>query len=68
MPNPVPPSPTLSPSLKDTTNAPVNINLSGEEKADLLAFLHMLTDSAFIIDPRFSDPFAIATPKNKKNE
>jgi len=41
------PSPTLSPSL------------SGEEKADLLAFLQMLTDSVFIADPRFSDPFAV---------
>jgi cytochrome c peroxidase len=62
------PSPTLSPSLKDTTNTPVDLRLSGEEKADLLDFLRMLTDSAFITDPRFSDPFAIATPKNKKNE
>jgi cytochrome c peroxidase len=57
------PSPTLSPSLKDTANSPVNLRLSGEEKADLLAFLRMLTDSAFITDPRFSDPFALAAIK-----
>jgi cytochrome c peroxidase len=62
------PSPTLSPSLKDTTNSPVSLRLSGEEKADLLSFLQMLTDSVFITDPRFSDPFAIATLKNKTNE
>jgi cytochrome c peroxidase len=32
--------------------------LSPEERADLLAFLHALTDDAFLADPRFSDPFA----------
>jgi cytochrome c peroxidase len=62
------PSPTLSPSLKDTANAPVNLRLSGEEKADLLAFLNMLTDSAFITEPRFSDPFEVAAIKNQKNK
>jgi cytochrome c peroxidase len=51
---------TLSPSLKDTANRPVNLRLTQEEKADLLAFLRMLTDSGFITDPRFSDPFANA--------
>ncbi|HEY4336254.1 MAG TPA: cytochrome c peroxidase [Puia sp.] len=51
------PSPTLSPSLKDTTNTPINLHLSKQEKADLLAFLHTLTDSAFITDPRFASPF-----------
>lgn len=30
---------------------------SEEEKADLIAFLHMLTDSTFITAERFSDPF-----------
>jgi cytochrome c peroxidase len=54
------PSLTLSPSLKDTANRPVNVQLTPEEKADLLAFLRMLTDSSFITDPRFSDPFADA--------
>ena len=57
------PSPTLSPSLKDTTNTPVKLRLSGGEKADLLAFLQRLTDSAFITDPRFSDPFTVAAIK-----
>jgi cytochrome c peroxidase len=49
-------SPTLSPSLKDTANTPVNLRLTSEEKTDLLAFLRMLTDSVFITDPRFADP------------
>ena len=50
------PSPTLSPSLKDTTNTPTNLHLTTAEKSDLLAFLHTLTDSTFITDPRFSAP------------
>jgi cytochrome c peroxidase len=32
--------------------------LTDAERADLLAFLHALTDPTFITDPRFSDPFA----------
>ena len=27
------------------------------ERADLMAFLHALTDSTFLTDPRFSDPW-----------
>jgi cytochrome c peroxidase len=50
------PSATLSPSLRDTANRPEDLRLTPEEKADLLAFLRMLTDSSFIADPRFSDP------------
>ncbi len=34
--------------------------LSAAERADLLAFLESLTDSTFLTDPRFSDPFAPA--------
>jgi cytochrome c peroxidase len=48
---------TLSPSLKDTTNTPINLHLSKQEKACLLDFLNTLTDSAFITDPRFASPF-----------
>ena len=32
--------------------------LSGSERADLLAFLHALTDETVLTDPRYSDPFA----------
>jgi cytochrome c peroxidase len=32
--------------------------LTPDERADLLAFLHALTDETFLTDPRFSDPFA----------
>ncbi|MCG8461873.1 MAG: hypothetical protein MI919_36785, partial [Holophagales bacterium] len=31
--------------------------ISEQEKKDILAFLHALTDESFLPDPRFSDPF-----------
>lgn len=60
------PSATLSPSLRDTLNRPVNLGLSAQEKNDLLTFLEMLTDSVFLTDPRFSDPFAVQTKPIKQ--
>ena len=54
------PSETLSPTLKDTANIPRQLKLTNQEKKDLLAFLHTLTDSTFITDPRFSDPVVSA--------
>jgi cytochrome c peroxidase len=59
------PSKTLSPTLKDTANIPRQLKLSKQEKNDLLAFLHTLTDSTFITDPRFSDPVVSAPKKTK---
>lgn len=59
------PSPTLSPTLKDTANVPVLLRLTTQEKKDMLAFLGTLTDSTFIMDPRFSDP-AEGTGSNAK--
>lgn len=32
------------------------LNLTAEQKQDLIAFLHTLTDSSFITNPKFSDP------------
>jgi len=49
-------SPTLSPSLRDSANKPINLYLTAGEKAALLAFLNTLTDSTFITDRRFADP------------
>lgn len=51
-------SETLSPFLKNEDKGTVGIGLklSGNEKQAILAFLHMLTDSAFINNPGFSDP------------
>jgi len=34
-----------------------DLNLNQEEKEAIIAFLHTLTDSTFIRDPRFSNPF-----------
>ncbi|HEY6899099.1 MAG TPA: cytochrome c peroxidase [Puia sp.] len=48
--------PTLSPSLRDSAGRPIRLGLTAGEKKDLLAFLHTLTDSTFIKDPRFSEP------------
>jgi cytochrome c peroxidase len=42
---------TMSPFIRG------NLNLTAVEKKDLLSFLRMLTDSSFITDPRFSNPF-----------
>lgn len=54
-------SKTLSPFLQGVgnSNAPdgLTLGLTDREKKDLLAFLQMLTDSTFITDKRFSDPF-----------
>jgi hypothetical protein len=36
---------------------PFQLHLTREEKKDLLNFLHTLTDSVFIKNPHFSDPF-----------
>jgi len=32
-------------------------DLSPEQRSDLIAFLHSLTDETFLTDPRFADPF-----------
>jgi len=52
-------SSTLSPFLQNNSNTlqGIRLELTAPEKQDLLAFLHMLTDSSFITDNRFSDPF-----------
>ncbi len=36
--------------------------LSDEERRDLLAFIESLTDTDFLTDPRFADPFEPGTP------
>jgi cytochrome c peroxidase len=37
--------------------SPYQLQLSEVEKQGLVDFLHTLSDSAFIMDPRYSDPF-----------
>ncbi len=50
-------SPTLSPELGSEYTTGENVNFTPEEKAALIAFLHTLTDSSFITNPAFSNPF-----------
>ncbi len=54
----VQPHANLHPLLKEQqTQQPVQLNLSDTEKQALVAFLHTLTDSSFIRDVRWSNPF-----------
>ena len=48
------PSATVDPLMK---HVGTGLGLSEQEKADLVAFLKALTDSTFITNPDFSDPF-----------
>ena len=49
--------PTLSPALKDANNNPVQLNLTTEEKAALVAFLKTLTDNSVSNNVKWSNPF-----------
>jgi cytochrome c peroxidase len=53
------PSRTLSIFLQDNSNTVhgTQLGLTTQEKKDLIAFLQLLTDSSFITDKRFSNPF-----------
>lgn len=48
---------SLDHNLIDENGQPQRLNLSDFEKKALVAFLHTLTDEAFIKDERFSNPF-----------
>ncbi|RIY08276.1 cytochrome-c peroxidase [Hymenobacter rubripertinctus] len=51
-------SPGIDPNvlLSNTPNG-TRLNLTAQEKTQLLAFLHTLTDSTFLTDKRFANPF-----------
>lgn len=50
--------------IKDVRVQP--LHLTSSEKAALLAFLKTLTDPHFLSDPRFSDPFVVASSSTRK--
>ncbi|NLR57202.1 c-type cytochrome [Chitinophaga polysaccharea] len=52
-------SPSLSPVLRNTSNDVngTSLKLSRSEQKDIIAFLQLLTDSTFINNPQFSNPF-----------
>lgn len=52
----VKPSPTVE-ALLFHSMEPGGLQLTAQEKADLVAFLKTLTDEAFLADERFSNPF-----------
>ena len=47
-------SPTIDPLMKKVSED--GVNLSDDEKSDLVMFLKSLTDSTFIQNPAFQDP------------
>lgn len=49
--------PNLDSRLKDQNGHAMVLNISPQEKQDMIAFLHTLTDNALVTDPKFSDPF-----------
>jgi cytochrome c peroxidase len=59
-------SPTLSPFVRNNSNQlhGKSLMLTGTEMRDIVAFLHMLTDSAFVNNPQFANPFL--TNNNKQ--
>ena len=53
----VKPHPNLEWWLKDENQNPNKLNLTDQEKSDLLSFLMTLSDNSLVFDERFSDPF-----------
>lgn len=55
---------TLSPELVSAQAG--GLGLTASEKTNLLAFLHLLTDTSFVTNPQFTDPHvAHSTPKKR---
>ena len=54
----VQPARALDIRLLDLDGRPRRLHLTAEERADLVAFLHTLTDSSLTVNPMWSDPFA----------
>jgi cytochrome c peroxidase len=50
-------SPNLNWSLQGSDSQPLRMGLNTEQKQDLVAFLHTLTDTHFTKDEKFSNPF-----------
>jgi cytochrome c peroxidase len=50
----------LAEILIGANGRPIQFNLTGDQRSDIVAFLETLTDEAFITDEKFSDPFVAA--------
>jgi cytochrome c peroxidase len=51
------PHANLHPLLQDSLGQPIRLNLTENEVDAMVDFLHTLTDEAFLVDERWSDPF-----------
>ncbi|MEM7115968.1 MAG: cytochrome c peroxidase [Chloroflexota bacterium] len=51
--------PDLAPPLRNDDGTVRQLNLTDTQKADLLAFLHTLTDNNFLTSHKLSDPFNV---------
>ncbi|MGD9635670.1 MAG: dockerin type I domain-containing protein, partial [Pirellulales bacterium] len=52
-------NPSLDPILKDQNGSPLRLNFGPTEIAAMVAFLNTLTDTEFLNDAKFSDPFVV---------
>jgi len=50
-------NPDLDPLLRNSDGTVRRLNLSGQDKIDLINFLNTLTDNVFLNDPKFANPF-----------
>ncbi len=53
----VQPHPNLDQRLRLPNGNPIRLNLSAAQKQALVAFMNTFSDTAFLSDPRYSDPF-----------
>lgn len=50
-------NPNLDPLLRGPGGQPRRLNLSAAQRGQLVAFLRTLTDDAFLVNPKFGNPF-----------
>ncbi len=53
----VQPHQNLDPRLRGQRGVPLRLNLTAQQKVDLVAFIRTLTDQSFTTDPKYSNPF-----------
>lgn len=53
----VQPNPGLDPRMRTPNGPPLRLNMTPAEKQALVAFMRTLTDSTFLADARFSNPY-----------
>ena len=51
-------NPNLDPRLRVPGGQPLRLNLSAAQRGQLVAFMRTLTDDAFLVNPKFGNPFS----------